>query len=107
MGNSVPTQAQHKYPVWPTDNCPRSRYCMHSRRQRAKNPNTARSRQSTCKQPNGKRNNKEVTGGHMNNLDPRAQLLEGQTVAFVQALDAQGGSPIYTLTHADARNLLL
>src|SRR5262249_49606298 len=70
-------------------------------RKRAMNPNTAPSRQSSCKQPNGKRNNKEVTGGHMNNLDPRAQLLEGQTVAFVQALDAQGGSPIYTLTPAD------
>jgi acetyl esterase len=43
----------------------------------------------------------------MSNLDPRAQLLEGQTVAFLQTLDVQGGPPIYTLTSADARNLLL
>jgi acetyl esterase len=43
----------------------------------------------------------------MNTLDPRATILEAQTLAFVQALDAQGGPPIYTLTPADARNLLL
>ncbi len=43
----------------------------------------------------------------MSNLDPRAQLLEGQTVAFLQALDAQGGPPLYKLTPADARNVLL
>ena len=43
----------------------------------------------------------------MNNLDPRAAMLEAQTLAFLQALDAQGGPPIYTLTPAVARNLLL
>jgi hypothetical protein len=43
----------------------------------------------------------------MSNLDPRAQLLEGQTAAFLQALDAQGCPPIYKLTPADARNVLL
>ena len=43
----------------------------------------------------------------MNERDTRAAILEAQTLAFVQALDAQGGPPIYTLTPADARNLLL
>lgn len=43
----------------------------------------------------------------MSSTDPRAAILEAQTLAFVQALDAQGGPPIYTLTPADARNLLL
>jgi acetyl esterase len=43
----------------------------------------------------------------MNDHDTRAAILEAQTLAFVQALDAQGGPPIYTLTPADARNLLL
>jgi acetyl esterase len=43
----------------------------------------------------------------MNDLDPRAEILEAQTLAFVQALDAQGGPPIYTLTPAEARDLLL
>jgi hypothetical protein len=28
----------------------------------------------------------------MSNLDPRTQLLEGQTVAFLQALDAKAAS---------------
>ncbi len=43
----------------------------------------------------------------MNSHDTRAKVLEAQTLAFVKALDAQGGPPIYTLTPADARNLLL
>lgn len=43
----------------------------------------------------------------MNNLDPRATMLEAQTLAFVQALDAQGGTPIYQLTPAAARDVLL
>ena len=43
----------------------------------------------------------------MNDRDTRAAILEAQTLAFVQALDAQGGPPIYKLTPADARNLLL
>lgn len=43
----------------------------------------------------------------MSNLDPRTQVLEGQTVAFLQALDAQGGPPVYKLTPAEARNALL
>jgi acetyl esterase len=43
----------------------------------------------------------------MNTLDPRATILDAQTLAFVQALDAQGGPPIYTLTPTAARNLLL
>jgi acetyl esterase/lipase len=43
----------------------------------------------------------------MNNLDPRATILEAQTLAFLQALDAQGGPPIYKLTPAAARNVLL
>ena len=43
----------------------------------------------------------------MNDRDTRAAILEAQTLAFVQALDAQGGPPIYELTPADARNLLL
>ena len=43
----------------------------------------------------------------MNDRDTRAAMLEAQTLAFVQALDAQGGPPIYKLTPADARNLLL
>jgi len=43
----------------------------------------------------------------MNNLDPRATMLEAQTLAFVQALDAQGGPPIYQLTPATARDVLL
>lgn len=43
----------------------------------------------------------------MNNLDPRATMLEAQTLAFLQALDAQGGPPIYKLTPAAARDVLL
>jgi hypothetical protein len=43
----------------------------------------------------------------MNHHETRAAILEAQTLAFVQALDAQGGPPIYKLTPADARNLLL
>jgi acetyl esterase len=43
----------------------------------------------------------------MNTLDPRATILEAQTVRFLQALDAQGGPPIYKLTPTEARNLLL
>lgn len=43
----------------------------------------------------------------MNNLDPRATLLEAQTWAFVQALDAQSGPAIYQLTPAAARDVLL
>ena len=43
----------------------------------------------------------------MNERDTRAAILEAQTLAFVQALEAQGGPPIYKLTPADARNLLL
>ncbi len=43
----------------------------------------------------------------MNNLDPRATFLEAQTVRFLQALEAQGGPPIYKLTPTEARNLLL
>jgi acetyl esterase len=43
----------------------------------------------------------------MNTLDPRTSFLEAQTVRFLQALEAQGGPPIYQLTPADARDLLL
>ncbi len=43
----------------------------------------------------------------MNNLDPRATVVEAQTLTFLQALDAQGGPPIYELTPDTARNVLL
>jgi acetyl esterase len=43
----------------------------------------------------------------MNTSDTRATFLEAQTLAFLQALEAQGGPPIYKLTPAAARNLLL
>lgn len=43
----------------------------------------------------------------MNSHDPRANVLEAQTLHFVRALDAHGGPPIYTLTPADARKVLL
>src|SRR5262249_40123909 len=39
--------------------------------------------------------------------DVRADILEAHTLAFLKELDAQGGPPIYKLTPADARNLLL
>ena len=39
--------------------------------------------------------------------DVRAGILEAHTLAFLKELDAQGGPPIYKLTPADARNLLL
>lgn len=43
----------------------------------------------------------------MSDLDPRAAVLEAQTLAFLQVLEAQGGPPIYKRTPANARNLLL
>jgi hypothetical protein len=43
----------------------------------------------------------------MNKFDPRATILEAQTLMFLQALDTQGGPPIYKLTPAAARNVLL
>lgn len=43
----------------------------------------------------------------MNNFDPRATMLEAQTFAFVQTLDTLDGPPIYKLTPAAARDVLL
>jgi acetyl esterase len=37
----------------------------------------------------------------------RAASLEPHTLAFLKALEAQGGPPVYTLAPADARNVLL
>jgi acetyl esterase len=44
----------------------------------------------------------------MNNTpNLRATILEPHTLAFLEALEAQGGPPLYTLASADARNVLL
>lgn len=32
MRISIPTETRHKYPAQATDNCPRSRYCRHSKK---------------------------------------------------------------------------
>lgn len=42
-----------------------------------------------------------------NHADGRAARLEPQTLAFLQALEAQDGPPLYKLTPTDARNVLL
>jgi acetyl esterase len=39
--------------------------------------------------------------------DQRASFLEQHTLAFLKGLEAQGGPPLYTLSPADARNVLL
>jgi acetyl esterase len=39
--------------------------------------------------------------------DPRTSFIEPHTLAFLKGLEAQGGPPLYTLTPADARNVLL
>src|SRR5262245_25519559 len=39
--------------------------------------------------------------------DKRSAILEPTTLAFLKALEAQGGPPVYTLAPADARNVLL
>jgi hypothetical protein len=38
--------------------------------------------------------------------DRKKPILEPKTQAFVDALAAQGGKPLYELSHADARKLL-
>jgi len=43
----------------------------------------------------------------MNNHDERAASLEPHTLAFLQALEAEGGAPIDMLSPAAARNVLL
>jgi acetyl esterase len=39
--------------------------------------------------------------------DPRASFIEPHTLAFLKGLEAQGGPPLYTLTPAEARNVLV
>ena len=38
--------------------------------------------------------------------EQRPYILEGKTQAFVDALSAQGGKPIYELSYGDARKVL-
>lgn len=39
--------------------------------------------------------------------DPRTSVIEPQTLAFLRRLETQGGPPLYTLTPAEARNVLV